>query len=327
MTVPFQRPRRLRDNAILRNAISETQVRAENLMLPMFVADIKEDREIQGMPGVHQRGIDSLTKEVASLVEAGVKSFILFGLPEGKDAKASHATRDDSVVSRAIRALKKEVGSAALICTDVCVCSYTDTGHCGIIRDERLDNDASIEVIADMALAHARAGADMVAPSDMMDGRVRRIREKLDAAGLPHTPIMSYSVKYASSLYGPFRHAADSAPKFGDRRGYQMDFRNARDARREAKLDVEEGADLVMVKPGLAYLDILRDLSQLVDIPLAAYQVSGEYSMIKYAAQANAIDEAAVVRELWHSFRRAGASLILTYHAGEALRRGWLERA
>ena len=325
MTVPYLRPRRLRDNALLRDAIAETTIHADNLMLPMFVADVDEDHEIKAMPGVVQRNVESITREIASLVEKGLKSYILFGVPDKKDSGATGAYAEDSVVARAIRSVRKEVGDAALIATDVCVCSYTDHGHCGVIKNKRLDNDASIDLLAKMALAHAEAGADMVAPSDMMDGRVRRIREVLDEHELSHIPIMSYAVKYASAFYGPFRHAADSAPKFGDRRGYQMDFRNRKDAIREALLDIEEGADIVMVKPGIAYLDILSDLYDIVEVPLAAYQVSGEYSMIRYAALADAIDEAAVVREQWHAFRRAGANIILTYHADQAVKQGWLD--
>ena len=323
MTTPFLRPRRLRDSAILRNAIAETTVGPEHLMYPMFVADIQAPHEIEAMPGVQQFPIPKLVSEIEGLVERGLKSFLLFGVPEKKDAQATGATSADGVVPRAIRAIKKAVGDAAFICTDVCVCSYTDHGHCGIIEGNRLDNDKSIDLLARMALAHAQAGADMVAPSDMMDGRVRRIREVLDQSQLAHVPLMSYAVKYASSLYGPFRHAADSAPKFGDRRGYQMDFRNRHDAIREALLDEEEGADVLMVKPGIAYLDIVRDLRERTHLPLAAYQVSGEYSMIRYAAQAGAIDERAVVRELWHAFRRAGANYVLTYHAAMAVRQNW----
>ncbi len=324
MTVPFFRPRRLRDNALLREAIAETIVRTDNLMLPMFVADIRSDHEIQAMPGVMQRNVDSVAAEVERLVERGLRSYILFGVPQKKDAKASGAVDPDGVVPRAIKAIRKRVGDAAFIATDVCVCSYTDHGHCGVIKNEHLDNDESIELLAQMALCHVRAGANMVAPSDMMDGRVRRIRELLDEDDRVHTPIMSYAIKYASALYGPFRNVADSAPKFGDRRGYQMDFRNRKDAVREALLDAEEGADIIMVKPGVAYLDIIHQIAEVCDLPLAAYQVSGEYSMVRYAAEANAIDEPAVVCELWTSLRRAGANIILTYHAAAAVDHGWL---
>lgn len=324
ISVPYLRPRRLRDNAILREAIAETAVRPEHLMLPMFVSDIKTDNPIASMPGVSQRSIPSLVREIGSLVERGLRSFILFGVPKTKDALASAAYAEDAIVARAIEAIRRDIGDAAFVATDVCLCSYTDTGHCGVIEDGRVANDPSLELLAKTALRHARAGANMVAPSDMMDGRVRAIREELDDHGFEHLPIMSYAIKYASSLYGPFRDAADSTPQFGDRRGYQMDFRNRGEAIREAMLDAEEGADLLMVKPGLAYLDILSDLRELTELPLAAYQVSGEYAMIRFAALAGAIDEAKVTRELWTAFRRAGANIILTYHAADAVRNGWL---
>ena len=325
MTSLLHRPRRLRNHPLLREAIAETVVFKKNLMLPLFVADIRDDREIQGMPGVYQRSVDSLTRHVERCVELGITSFILFGVPSHKDAKASSALEEDTVIVRALRSLKKHLGSSAFVATDVCLCSYTDHGHCGILVNQQIANDPSIELLRAMAVLHAQAGADMVAPSDMMDGRVGAIRHGLDKAGLVHTPIMSYAVKYASSLYGPFRHAADSAPKFGDRRGYQMDFRNTNDAVREAQLDIQEGADILMVKPGLAYLDIVAALRTQTQLPLACYQVSGEYSMIRYAAQANAIDEAAVVRELWVAMRRAGANIILTYHAAIAAENRWIE--
>lgn len=320
------RPRRLRDNALLREAIAETTLLQQHLMLPMFVTEAKDAQEIAGMPGVLRHSIDGLVREVERLVELGQRSFILFGVPDKKDTHAAGAYDPNGVVPKTIAAIKKAVGDAAFICTDVCVCSYTDTGHCGVMQGERVDNDSSVEILAQMALAHVQAGADMVAPSDMMDGRVARIRETLDENDLCHVPIMSYAVKYASSLYGPFRHAADSSPKFGDRRGYQMDFRNRQDAVREALLDVEEGADLLMVKPGIAYLDILRDLREATRLPLAIYQVSGEYAMVRYAALANAIDEPRVVRELWTGMRRAGANLILTYHAAMAAEQRWFEQ-
>jgi porphobilinogen synthase len=294
-------------------------------MLPVFVADTHEATEIKAMPGVMQHSIDSLSAEIDELVEKGLTSYILFGVPNSKDARASGATDENGIVPKTIRALRERFGTSIHITTDVCVCSYTDTGHCGLVKDNRVDNDSSLEIIAQTALAHAKAGADMVAPSDMMDGRIRAIRDTLDEAGLSHIPMMSYAVKYASNLYGPFRHAADSSPQFGDRRGYQMDFQNARAALRETALDVEEGADIIMVKPGIAYLDILRELSDDIDLPLAAYQVSGEYSMIRYAALADAIDEPQVVRETWIAFRRAGANIILTYHAAAAARGQWIE--
>jgi porphobilinogen synthase len=326
MTVPYFRPRRLRDSHLLREALAETHVALRHLMLPLFVADIPKSRDIKGMPDVQQHPIAKLVDEVGELSHLGVTSFILFGIPDAKDSNGKGAVDDNGVVPRAVRALKEAYSDRVFICTDVCVCAYTDHGHCGVMRGERIDNDASIEVLARMALTHARAGADMVAPSDMMDGRVRRLREVLDAEQLSHVPIMSYAVKYASGLYGPFRHAQDSIPKVGDRRGYQMDVRNRKEALREALLDVDEGADLLMVKPGIAYLDILRDLSEATTAPLAAYQVSGEYAMLKYGALAGSIDEQRVVHELWIAMRRAGASIILTYHAAQAARNAWIER-
>jgi porphobilinogen synthase len=325
MTTPYFRPRRLRDNPILRDAIAETRVALEHLVYPMFVADLAAPHPVTTMPGVVKYPIAALVAEVEALVDCGLRSFILFGTPDHKDSQATPATAKDGVVPRALRAIRKAVGNRALIATDVCLCSYTDSGHCGVLDAAgRVDNDASIELIAQTALAHAEAGADLIAPSDMMDGRIGRIRERLDRHGLTHVPIMSYAVKYASSLYGPFREAADCAPAVGDRRGYQMDFRNRRDALREAQLDEQEGADILMVKPGISHLDILRDLREATCLPLAAYQVSGEYAMIRYAAMAGAIDERAVAHELWTAMRRAGASLILTYHAAMAAREKWL---
>ena len=326
MDVPYHRPRRLRENPLLREAIAETVVGPQHLILPLFVTEASEDRPIASMPGVQQHSLDGLRRHVADLVEKGLRSFILFGVPDHKDAQASAAYAEDGIVPRALRALRRDLGREAYLITDVCLCSYTDHGHCGVVENERVANDPTLALLAKTALRHAEAGADMVAPSDMMDGRVRAIRTTLDEAGYTDVPIMSYAIKYASNLYGPFRDAAESAPHFGDRRGYQMDFRNRGDAIREALLDVEEGADIVMVKPGIAYLDILRDLADVVELPLAAYQVSGEFSMIRHAAKAGVLDEAKVVGELWTAFRRAGANLILTYHAAQAVLEGWLDR-
>ncbi len=330
--IPYHRPRRLRGSGILRDAISETRVGLNNLMYPMFVADLPQGtrKEIQCMPGVFQHSPDTLAQSIAELSDKGLRSFMLFGVPEKKDAEASGATAKDGIIPRALQAARKSAGDKVFLCTDVCLCSYTDTGHCGVThelpngRGLDIHNDLSIALLADTALAHAQAGADMVAPSDMMDGRIAAIRERLDDNALSHIPIMSYAIKYASSMYGPFRHAADSAPQFGDRRSYQMDFRNRRDARREAELDIEEGADILMVKPGIAYLDILAELNDHSDLPLAMYQVSGEYAMIRYAAEANAIDEQGVVLETWTGMRRAGANIILTYHAAMAAEQEWL---
>lgn len=329
--LPYHRPRRLRGNPVLRDAISETRIGLDNLMYPIFVADLAPGtkRPVQCMPGVFQHSLDSLAQTIAGLTQKGVRSFMLFGVPPEKDAQASGATSKDGIVPRALRAVRDKVGDAAFLCTDVCLCSYTDHGHCGVLQEvggtPQVHNDLSLELLADTALAHAEAGADMVAPSDMMDGRIAAIRQRLDDHDLTHVPVMSYAIKYASSMYGPFRHAADSAPKVGDRRSYQMDFRNRTEALREASLDIDEGADILLVKPGLAYLDILADLREECDVPLAMYQVSGEYSMIRYAAAADAIDERGVVLETWTAMRRAGATIILTYHAAMAAEKGWLK--
>lgn len=326
MSAPTRRPRRLRGSYLLRETTAETTVSSNHLMWPLFVADGPERSDIRGMPGIERYNIEGLLRRVERALELGLRRFILFGVPEEKSPQARGAVRSDGIVPRAVRALKERFADAALIATDVCLCSYTDTGHCGLV-DASGDvlNDASVEILAASARVHAEAGADMVAPSDMMDGRVAQIRSVLDEHGYVHVPILSYAVKYASKLYGPFRHAADSAPQFGDRRGYQMDVRNRREALQEALLDVEEGADMLMVKPGLAYLDILRDLHDATRVPLAAYQVSGEYSMLRYAAAAGAIDEAGATLETWIAMRRAGAQLILTYHAAQALEEGWLD--
>jgi len=323
----IQRPRRLRGNAALRDAVADFSVRPANLMLPVFVAESADaDPDIQFMPGVKRHTIRSLGEEIAELCELGLRSFILFGIPNQKDARASGAFEEDSVVARALREVRARCGDDVFLATDVCVCSYTDHGHCGLLtKSGDVDNDPSVELLGRMALCHAQAGADMVAPSDMMDGRVRHIRDILDANGFSALPIMSYAVKYASSFYGPFRYAAESAPKFGDRRGYQMDFRNSREALVEASLDEREGADVLMVKPAQAYLDIIRDLRAATSLPLAAYQVSGEYAMVRYAAAAGAVDERAICVEQWTGLRRAGASIILTYHAAQAIRERWLE--
>lgn len=271
------------------------------------------------MPGIYQQSIEHIVAEAQEVHELGVPAVILFGIPETKDAVGSDAYAEHGIIQETIRALKKQVPGLAVI-TDVCMCEYTDHGHCGIIKDGDVDNDETLELLAREALSHAEAGADMVAPSDMMDGRVMAIREILDNNGYKNIPIMSYAVKYASGYYGPFREAAESTPQFGDRRSYQMDPGNRREAIREARMDVEEGADIIMVKPGLPYLDIVRDLREEFDLPVAVYNVSGEYSMIKAAGRAGWIDEERVMMETLLSFKRAGADLILTYHAKEAAR-------
>ena len=322
-----ERPRRLRRTPALRDLLAETRVRAEQLVMPHFVLPTDRGEEpIASMPGISRLGIDTLVRQVGADRDLGVRSVLLFGTarPEEKDADATAARDPEGTVPRAVRALKRAFGDDVVVMTDVCLCAYTDHGHCGLMRDGAVDNDLSLAPLAEMAAAHAEAGADIVAPSDMMDGRVRAIREMLDERGRAETAILSYAVKYASAYYGPFRDAADSAPKTGDRRAYQMDARNAREARREARLDAAEGADLLMVKPALAYLDVIRAVREVSELPLAAYNVSGEYSAVKAAARAGWLDEAAVVRENLQAMVRAGADIVITYHARAALDGRWL---
>ena len=312
------RPRRLRRQATLRKMVQETHLRREDFIYPMFVAPGQGVRQaVDAMPGVCRLSVDQLLKEAREVADLGLPAVLLFGLPQKKDETGSEAASPKGAVQQAVRRLKKEV-PALLVITDVCLCGYTSHGHCGLIHGGEVDNDASLEALAQVALSHAEAGADMVAPSDMMDGRVGAIREALDERGFEMLPIMSYAVKYASSFYGPFREAAESTPAFGDRRAYQMDPANAREALREAALDVEEGADILMVKPALPYLDIVAQLAGEFDLPIAAYQVSGEYAMIKAAAQKGWLNEEAVMLESLTSIKRAGADLILTYFAKQA---------
>jgi porphobilinogen synthase len=320
------RPRRLRTTAVLREAVAETRVHAAQLIQPHFI--IENPREVQpiaSMPGVERTGIEKLVERVGRDLELGVTSVLLFGLTEQKDARGSSSVDPNGLVPRAVRALRERFADKLTIMTDVCLCGSMEHGHCGVLRDGRVVNDETLMILANIALAHARAGADVVAPSDMMDGRVAAIREKLDANGLVETAILSYSTKFASAFYGPFREAADSAPKSGDRKSYQMDMRNGREALRESLLDEAEGADMLMVKPALSYLDVIRSISERASVPLAAYNVSGEYSMVKAAAANGWIDERLVVREILHSIVRAGADLVITYHAREALEKGWLK--
>ena len=316
------RPRRLRKNEVIRNMIAETAVNPDSLVYPMFVVErvgVKE--EIASMPNQFRFSIDEILKELESCVAVGVKSILLFGIPNHKDEIASSAYDKNGIVQRAVRAIKAKF-PALYVITDVCLCEYMIHGHCGIIKDGDVDNDPSLELLAKTALSHAEAGADMVAPSDMMDGRVAAIREMLDANGFSNTPIMAYSAKFASAFYGPFRDAADSAPHFGNRKSYQMDVRNGREALHEVELDLEEGADIVMVKPGLAFLDVLRQTAEISNVPVAVYNVSGEYSMVKAAAKMGWIDENAIIRENLIAFKRAGADIIITYHAKEVLEKG-----
>jgi porphobilinogen synthase len=321
----IQRPRRLRTSARLRDLVAETRIHADRLVQPHFVRDGRGNREeISSMPGIHRETLDTLMETVEKDLEIGVRNVLLFGLSDHKDASASAATAEDALVSRAVAALDTRFGDELTIATDVCLCAYTDHGHCGVLEHGEILNDASLPLLAEMALSHARAGADIVAPSDMMDGRVAAIRSRLDEEGLTGTAIMSYAVKYASSYYGPFRDAADSAPASGDRRSYQMDVRNAREALREALTDEDEGADMLMVKPALAYLDVIHRVRELTALPLAAYNVSGEYSMVKVAARDGLADERALVLENLTAIARAGADILITYHARDVLEKRWL---
>jgi porphobilinogen synthase len=320
MSTLIQRPRRLRRREGVRALVREARLAPENLILPLFACPGEGvRREISSMPGVFNLSVDQIARESAAAFEAGVHAVILFGLPESKDETATGAYAERGIVQEAIRAVRREVPDMVVI-ADTCLCEYTSHGHCGVIRGEEVLNDESLELIARTAVSQAEAGADIVAPSAMMDGQVGAIREALDEAGLEHVAVMSYAVKYASAFYGPFREAADSAPAFGDRRAYQMDSANAREAMREAELDVMEGADFLMVKPAVPYLDILRQVRDRFDLPLAAYHVSGEYAMIKAAARLGWIDEKRAMMETLTSIRRAGADVILTYYAVEAAR-------
>lgn len=314
---PLHRPRRLRKNEIIRSMVRENVLRREDLIYPLFVihgAGVK--KEIPSMPGCYQESIDVTTETVKEVYNLGIPAVILFGIPEHKDELASEAYSDDGIIQRAIKAIKDSVPELYVI-TDVCLCEYTSHGHCGIVRNGNILNDPTLELLQKEAVSHVKAGADMVAPSDMMDGRIKAIREALDREGYSEIPIMSYAAKYASAFYGPFREAAQSAPQFGDRRSYQMDPPNRREAIREVRLDIEEGADIVMVKPALSYLDIISDVRRNFDVPVAAYNVSGEYSLIKAASRMGWIDEKRIILEVLTSIKRAGADLIITYFAKE----------
>jgi porphobilinogen synthase len=320
MLFPDYRPRRMRQNEAFRRMIRETVLTKDDLILPLFAIGGKNVKNpIASMPGHFQLSVENLVKTAREAHQLGIPAVILFGVPDRKDALGTAAYADDGIVQRATRALKDALPGLAVI-TDVCLCQYTDHGHCGCVENECIENDASLDLIARAALSHAKAGADMVAPSDMMDGRVAEIREVLDENNLSHVPIMAYSAKYCSAYYGPFRAAADSAPQFGDRRTYQMDPANALEAIREVTLDVEEGADIIMVKPALAYLDIIHRVRQEFDLPVAAYNVSGEFSMIKAAEQMGWLDGPRVMMETLTAIKRAGADMILTYFAMDAAR-------
>ncbi|MDD7388596.1 MAG: porphobilinogen synthase [Lachnospiraceae bacterium] len=312
------RPRRLRKGDTLRRMVRETRVDKSSLIYPMFVKEgqgIVE--EIDTMPGQFRYSVDTMGRKLEDLQKAGVNAVMFFGLPDHKDSCGSQAYDENGIVQKALREARKQYPDMYLI-TDVCMCEYTDHGHCGLLTpDHYVDNDRTLDLLARTAVSHVAAGADMVAPSDMMDGRVLAIREALDANGYQETPIMSYAVKYASAFYGPFRDAAGSAPAFGDRKSYQMDFHNRREALKEAMLDVDEGADIIMVKPALSYLDIVREVKDMTDVPIAAYSVSGEYSMIKAAAKLGYVDEERIISETAISMYRAGADILLTYYAEE----------
>jgi len=318
MDFPIYRARRLRRNERLRELVRETSLEPRSLIYPIFVGPGKDGAQpVSSMPGVAQLTVDRAVKECFDVSALGISAVILFGIPERKDPLGSEAYADHGVVQRAIRAIKEKIPEL-LVITDVCLCEYTDHGHCGVVRDGDVDNDSTLDLLAKEALSHAQAGADIVAPSDMMDGRVGAIRKALDENGFAQTPIMAYAAKYASGFYGPFREAAESTPQFGDRRSYQMNPANAEEALREVELDIREGADIVMVKPAMAYLDIIYRVKQKFGYPVAAYNVSGEYSMIKAAGQNGWIDEQRIMMEVLFAIRRAGADMILTYFAKDA---------
>jgi porphobilinogen synthase len=323
MSFPVTRPRRLRRSEAIRSLARETRLTTHGFVYPMFVCPGKNVRNpIASMPGVAQQSVDKFLEECREVEQLGIPGIILFGIPEKKDALGSEAYADDGVVQRAVEAVRS-ANLNLLVMTDVCLCEYTDHGHCGIVENGEVKNDPTLELLSKEALSHARAGADIIAPSDMMDGRVGAIRKALDAGGFQDVAIMSYAAKYCSGFYGPFREAAESAPQFGDRRGYQMDPANAREALREVELDLAEGADMIMVKPALAYLDIIQRVRETFNVPVGAYNVSGEYSMVKAAAANGWIEEKRIAMEILTGIHRAGASIVLTYHAKDAAR--WLK--
>ena len=322
MSFPAQRPRRLRRNEALRGLVRETRLTTAGLIYPMFVCPGSNVRqEVSSMPGVFQQSADQISEDCREVASLGIPGVMLFGLPETKDARGSSSISAQGVVQRAIQAIRK-ANLDLVVMTDVCLCEYTDHGHCGVIEHGDVANDATLPILAEQALSHARAGADVIAPSDMMDGRVAAIREKLDEHKFENIAILSYAAKYCSGFYGPFREAADSAPQFGDRRSYQMDPANAREALKEVALDLEEGADMVMIKPALPYLDIIRQVRDTFDVPVAAYSVSGEYAMVKAAVRNGWLDERRIVTEILTCIQRAGAGIILTYFAKDVAR--WL---
>jgi porphobilinogen synthase len=320
MPFPVYRPRRLRESPLLRSMVRETSLRIDDFVYPLFAVHGRGVREpISSMPGQFRLSIDELLKECKDAASMGIPAVLLFGLPRDKDPRGTEAYAEDGIIQQAVRAVKDTIPDL-LVITDVCLCEYTSHGHCGVVEDGRIKNDPTLELIARTAVSHAEAGADLIAPSDMMDGRVAAVREGLDESGFPETPIMAYSAKYASAFYGPFREAADSTPQFGDRRSYQMDPANAMEAMREVALDVDEGADIVMVKPALPYLDVIARVKGEFGLPVAAYSVSGEYAMLMAAGQLGWLDEDRVVLEALTGIRRAGADIIITYFAKDAAR-------
>ena len=319
MRFPTYRARRLREHDVLRQMVQETRLAPQDFIYPLFVTPGRGVREeISSMPGNYHLSVDQVEEEVREVADLGIPAVLLFGLPESKDAVGREAYSPSGVIQQASQAIKKAAPSL-LVVTDVCLCEYTDHGHCGVVEGNRIVNDLTLDLLCRTALSHVEAGADMVAPSDMMDGRVGAIRETLDAKGHVNVPIMAYAAKYASSFYGPFREAADSTPQFGDRRSYQMNPANAREALREVRLDIEEGADIVMVKPALAYLDVIYQVRQMTDLPVAAYNVSGEFAMIKAAARMGWLDEMPAMLEALIGIKRAGADMIMTYSAKEVV--------
>lgn len=311
----LNRSRRLRFNESIRDLVRETELSPKDFIYPIFVVEGENiKREISSLPDCYHYSVDMLEEIINEVKEAGVRGVLLFGIPNHKDSCGSEAYNDDGIVQRAVRKIK-EIDKNMYVITDVCMCEYTDHGHCGILDGDYVDNDKTLEYLAKISVSHAKAGSDMIAPSDMMDGRVGFIREALDKAGFKNIPIMSYSAKYCSAFYGPFREAANSAPKFGDRKTYQMDPANRREALKEVEMDIQEGADIVMVKPALSYLDIIREVKDKTVVPVCAYSVSGEYAMIKAASKQNLIDEERVVMEMLTSIKRAGADIIITYYA------------
>lgn len=321
----INRPRRNRKNGIIRNLVAETRLNKEMLVYPVFaIPGNKQKKEILSMPGIYNYSVDNLIKHAEHCLNLGINKLLIFGVGEEKYEDAKSSYNKNSIVSQAIKELKKNFSDDIFLITDVCLCAYTTHGHCGVLDHGYVKNDDSVAILSKMALSHAQAGADMVAPSDMMDGRIGAMRNLLDSEGFMETGIMSYSIKYASSYYGPFREAADSSPQAGDRKSYQMDFRNSREALNEALLDENEGADILMVKPALAYLDIITKLRPNTNLPIACYNVSGEYSMVKAAAKNGWIDESKIVAENFTAFARAGADIIISYHSPEAIEKGWI---